>query len=50
MPAHIGTFGNCPSTRLDTQQTPKESILPTSYKNHQNEIVNLYYENIINRR
>jgi len=29
MPAHIGTFGVCPTARPDTQQTPKEPIFPT---------------------
>lgn len=32
MPAHIGTFGVCPTTRHDPRQTPKEPILPTRNK------------------
>ncbi len=33
MPAHIGTFGVCPTARPDPQQTPKEPIFPTRNKN-----------------
>jgi len=33
MPAHIGTFGVCPTARPNPQQTPKEPILPTRNKN-----------------
>lgn len=33
MPAHIGTFGVCPTAQPDPQQTPKEPILPTRNKN-----------------
>ena len=32
MPAHIGTFGVCPTARPDPPQTPKEPILPTRNK------------------
>ena len=33
MPARIGTFGVCPTTRPNPKQTPKEPILPTHYRN-----------------
>ena len=33
MPAHIGTFGVCPTAQPAPQQTPKEPILPTRNKN-----------------
>ena len=31
MPAHIGTFGVCPTAQADTKATPKEPISPTLY-------------------
>lgn len=38
MPAHIGTFGVCPTARPDPQQTPKEPILPTRNKDVENNL------------
>lgn len=38
MPAHIGTFGVCPTARPDPMQTPKEPILPTRNKDVENNL------------
>lgn len=45
MPAHIGTFGVCPTSQPDPQQTPKEPILPT----RNNDVDNIFTRKVHNK-
>lgn len=45
MPAHIGTFGVCPTTRPNPKQTPKEPILPTRSKDVENILTSREHNN-----